>query len=39
MATTEGKIASPGDTLDRVDTPALILELDAFEDNLRAYSY
>src|SRR5690606_35125041 len=35
MATTEGKIASPGDTLDRVDTPALILELDAFEDNLR----
>lgn len=35
MATTDGKIAVPGDTLGQVDTPALILELDAFEDNLR----
>lgn len=27
--------ARPGDTLDAIDTPSLILDLDAFEDNLR----
>lgn len=27
--------ARPGDTLDQVDTPSLILDLDAFEENLR----
>src|SRR5690606_29793364 len=29
-------VARPGDRLEDIDTPALVLELDAFEDNLRS---